>query len=265
MSRRDSRTFAVVVSVLALVLAGTTIWLGPRRVSRTRARARRDHRHARPWPTRRSRPANLRIGTAERQVSGIETAPLAAAEADATIEVYGVVVDLKALVEARGRLVSQDGAVRALRTAATLSEAEYQRAAALFKDDRNVSEKAMLAAEAQWKTDRERLSVAEAEVRSLRETLRATWGAPARRPGHRPRQPRLRRAGGDARRDRADDRPARVRPRAVRRGRCSWKPPVAACAPGRSSFPPRRALRRAPWARPGSSGCRPPGCARVRG
>jgi hypothetical protein len=87
-------------------------------------------------------------------------------------------VDLRPLIEARGRIASQDGAVRAFRAAASLSESEYQRAAMLFKDDRNVSERTMLAAEGQWKSDRERLAVAETEGRNLRESLRATWGVP---------------------------------------------------------------------------------------
>ncbi len=176
-SRRDGRTFAVVVSGLALVLAGTTIWLG-RDEYRELARERGETIGTQTVADEKIGPGELRIGTAERHVSGIETAPLAAAEANATIEVYGIVVDLKALIEARGHLVAQEGAIRSLRTATALSEAEYQRAAALFKDDRNISERTMLAAEAQWKTDRERLSMAEGEVRSLRETLRATWGAP---------------------------------------------------------------------------------------
>jgi hypothetical protein len=167
----------MIASVLALVLAGTTIWLG-RDEYRELARERGEPIGTQTAADEKIAPGELRIGAAERSVSGIETAPLAAAEADATIEIYGAVVDLKGLVEARGRIASQDGTVRTLRTAATLSEAEYQRAAALFKDDRNVSERTLLAAEAQWKGDRERLAAAETEGRSLREALGASWGGP---------------------------------------------------------------------------------------
>lgn len=177
MNKRGSSSFALIASVVALVLAGTTIWFG-RDEYRELARDRGDTIGTQTAADEKIGPGELRIGAAERSVSGIEVAPLVAAEADATVEVYGVVVDLKALVEARGRLAAQESAVRALRTAATLSEAEYQRAAALFKDDRNISERTMQAAEAQWRTDRERVAAAETESRSLRETLRATWGAP---------------------------------------------------------------------------------------
>src|SRR5512137_2389811 len=116
MSTRESRVFALIASLLALVLAGTTIWLG-RDEYRELAR---EHGETIGKPTAVDEnivPGEVRIGTAQRKVSGIETAPLLAAEADATIEVYGVVVDLRPLIEARGRLASQDGAVRALRAA----------------------------------------------------------------------------------------------------------------------------------------------------
>lgn len=177
MSKRESRVFALIASLLALVLAGTTIWLG-RDEYRELARERGQTIGNPTAADEKIVPGELRIGAAERKLSGIETAPLVAAESDATIEVYGVVVDLRPLIEARGRLASQDGAIRALRTAASLSESEYQRAVTLFKDDRNVSERTMLAAEAQWKADRDRVAMAETEGRNLREALRATWGAP---------------------------------------------------------------------------------------
>ena len=92
MSRRDSRAFAMVVSVLALVLAGTTIWLG-RDEYRELARERGETIGTQTVADEKIGPGELRIGTAERQVSGIQTAPLEAAEADATIEVYGVESD----------------------------------------------------------------------------------------------------------------------------------------------------------------------------
>jgi len=177
MKRRENRSFAIVASVLALLLAGTTIWFG-RDEYRELARERGETIGTQSVADEKIGPGELRIGEPERAASGIETAKLGAAEADATIEVYGVVVDLKPLIETRGRLLSQDGTVRALRAAATASETEYQRAASLFKDDRNVSERAMLATETQWKADRDRVAIAEADSRSLREALRASWGGP---------------------------------------------------------------------------------------
>ena len=176
MTDRSGHRVAIIASLAALLLAGTTIWFG-RDEYRELARERGETIGTRTSADEKLGPGELRIGAAERAASGVEVARLTAAQADASIEIYGTVVDLKPLIEARGRLLAREGEVRVLRGAVSASESEYRRAAALFKDERNVSERAMLAAEAQWKADRERLAIAEAEVRSLREALRAEWGA----------------------------------------------------------------------------------------
>lgn len=109
--------------------------------------------------------------------SGIATAVLQGAEADPSVEVYGTVVDIKPLVEARARYLAQSAEIRALRVAATTAETEFKRADALFRDDRNVSERVMRQAEADWKAARERVAAAETALRGSVETLRAEWGA----------------------------------------------------------------------------------------
>ena len=176
MTDRGGHKVAIIASVAALLLAGTTIWFG-RDEYRELARERGETIGTQTSADEKLGPGELRIGAAERAASGIEVLPLAAAQADAVVEIYGTVVDLRPLIEARGRLLAREGEVRVLRGTVSASESEYQRAAALFKDERNISERAMVAAEAQWRADRERLAIAEADVRSLREALRAEWGA----------------------------------------------------------------------------------------
>lgn len=175
MTDRGGQRIAIVASIVALLLAGTTIWFG-RDEYRELARDRGETIGTKTVADEKLGPGELRIGAAERTASGIAIAPLKAAQADAVVEVYGTVVDLRPLIEARGRMLAREGEVRVLRGAANASESEYQRAAALFQDERNVSERTMVAAEAQWRTDRERLAIAEADVRNLREALRAEWG-----------------------------------------------------------------------------------------
>lgn len=119
----------------------------------------------------------VRLDQAAIAASGVAVAPLQAAEADPTIEVFGTVVDIKPLVEARGRYLAQSAEIRALRVVATTAEAEFKRADALYHDERNVSERVMRQAEGDWKGARERLAAAEAAVRGTVDTLRAEWGA----------------------------------------------------------------------------------------
>lgn len=167
----------VMVSLAALVLAGATAWLGRDEYSQLvheRGEAG-ESRSAAPTasPTR----GVVKLDAAARAAAGIVTAPLEAASAGAGIEIRGVVVDLRPLIEARGRHLALAGEQRAARVAAAASEAEYQRAAALFRDDRNVSERAMLAAQTQAAADRERVLTAEAALRNSQDALRATWGS----------------------------------------------------------------------------------------
>jgi hypothetical protein len=122
-------------------------------------------------------PGRLKIGEAERRASGIEVAPLVAAEADDLVDIQGVVVDLRPLVEARARYATQSAEIRGLRSAAVAAKAEAERARALFRDDRNVSERAMQLAEAESRAAAERLAAAETMLRGQVDTLRATWGA----------------------------------------------------------------------------------------
>lgn len=121
-------------------------------------------------------PGRLRIGEKERATSAIVIAALQAADAGLSVPVQGVVVDLRSLVEARGRYLTQSAEIRALRATSANLETEARRARLLFEDDRNVSERAVLQAEAEARTARERLAAAETALRAMIEGLTAEWG-----------------------------------------------------------------------------------------
>lgn len=122
-------------------------------------------------------PGRIKLDANALRASGIVTAKVVAAESRAQLEVQGVIVDTRPLIDARGRYLAQQAEIRALRAAATASEAEYKRMLELYKDERNVSERTMLAAEAQWKGDRARLNSAEQAALSQAEAIRAQWGS----------------------------------------------------------------------------------------
>ena len=166
----------VFVALAAFALAGTTVWFGRDeylQLARQHGEPIGAPRAAEPGKTTRG---IVHLDAKARAAAGIRTAPLTAATAGSGFDIRGVVADLRSLIDARGRHLALSGEVRALRLAAAASAAEYQRAAALFKDDRNVSERAMLAAQVQAATDRERVAAAESALRNSLDALRAAWG-----------------------------------------------------------------------------------------
>jgi hypothetical protein len=178
MTERHSRlVLPLGLGALAVALAVTTIYFA-RDEYQELARSRGEDIGTQTVADEKIGPGRLRLPPAELSVSGIEVAALEPGEAQAAVEVYGTVVDIAPLVDARGRYFAMTGEVRALRTAAGIAEAEYRRAADLFRDDRNVSERVMRTAEADWKAARDRLAIAEANVTAAREAMRIAWGGP---------------------------------------------------------------------------------------
>lgn len=120
--------------------------------------------------------AVIALSAQSQKASGIVTAELQEADSQATVEVYGSVLDPQPLFELRAHYLAALAETRALRVAVSGSEAEYQRARRLFADDRNVSERALQAAQTQWRADQARVAAAEQAAAALRESLRANWG-----------------------------------------------------------------------------------------
>jgi hypothetical protein len=121
--------------------------------------------------------AIVRVSAESQKASGIQTAALGPATSSAAAEVYGIVVNLQPLFELRGRYLAVLAERRALRAAAANTRGEYARLKTLHADDRNVSERAVQAAEAQWKSDEARVQGAEQSAESIRDAIRAAWGA----------------------------------------------------------------------------------------
>jgi len=120
--------------------------------------------------------AAVRLSKESQEASGIAVQTLKKARADALAEVYGVVVNVQPLLDLRARYGASVSEARSLRAAASNSAADYQRSKKLFEDDRNVSERALQAAEAQWKADQARLAAAEQAVAAVHDAIRAGWG-----------------------------------------------------------------------------------------
>ncbi len=120
--------------------------------------------------------AVVRISAESQAASGIVTATLAAARCAASAEVYGLVLNPQNLLELRGQYLAAAAEIRGLRAASGNSRSDFERMQQLFADDRNISARALAAAEAQWQTDQARLAAAEQNAASLQDRLQLAWG-----------------------------------------------------------------------------------------
>ncbi|MEO8628720.1 MAG: hypothetical protein ABI612_11550 [Betaproteobacteria bacterium] len=118
----------------------------------------------------------VRVAKSSQDATGIATAMLQPAASQASAEVYGAVVNIQPLLDLRARYVAAAAEARALRAVAANSEAEYQRAKKLFDDDRNVAQRAVQSAEAQFKSDQARLAAADQTSIIAHESIRNAWG-----------------------------------------------------------------------------------------
>lgn len=108
--------------------------------------------------------------------SGIAASALQGATHESAVLAFGTVVGIDSLIETRARYFSTRAEADVARAAITNSKQEYERMRLLNQDGRNVSDRAVAAAEAAWKTDTARLNAGETAATGLRDTLRQQWG-----------------------------------------------------------------------------------------
>lgn len=120
--------------------------------------------------------ATVRVSEQGQRASGIATREVEEATARASAEVYGTVVNVQPLLDLRARYVAAISEARALRAAAVNTEAEYHRVKKLFDQDRNVSERSVQTAQAQWSADQARAAGADQAIAAVHASIRVAWG-----------------------------------------------------------------------------------------
>ena len=120
--------------------------------------------------------AVVRISRQAQEASGVASAPLQKHTLQSETRCYGSVVNLQPLLELRLRYLAALQEANVLRPALSRSKAEYQRVRALYRDDRNASERALQSAQAEWKADQARLDAASAQAANVRALMRQQWG-----------------------------------------------------------------------------------------
>ena len=120
--------------------------------------------------------AVVHISAQSQKAAGIDVQVLKSAKRDAAYEAYGIVVNLQPLAELRGRYLAAMAESRAARATLAAAESESRRMEMLFRDDRNVSEQAMKAAQARYQFELARQAAADQAAASVRDAIRGTWG-----------------------------------------------------------------------------------------
>jgi len=110
------------------------------------------------------------------QQSGIVVSPLQAANYRAELSAFGSVVNLDSYSELRTRYLAARAEAGVVRASIANSQKDYQRMLQLNRDDHNISDRAVAAAEAAWKADAARLAATETAADSIRDTMRQQWG-----------------------------------------------------------------------------------------
>ncbi|HEX6828331.1 MAG TPA: hypothetical protein VF104_05075 [Burkholderiales bacterium] len=120
--------------------------------------------------------ADVVVSEAAQKASGLRTEPLQAHRLRPALPVQGVVADLRPLAQQVAQWRAAAAQVQVERAAATRAAAEHRRVRALYEDERNASERALQAAEADQRAAEARLAGAESAAVSAREQLRQEWG-----------------------------------------------------------------------------------------
>lgn len=165
-------TVVVLVAVVALLVWGI---LEGRKEQATEAERERPVK----VPSRVSVQNNevvVTIDQATQEKSAIVVAPLAALSHRGEERATGVVLLLQELSDARSGYVAAKAQMEKSRAFLAASHSEYERLKTLNADNRNISDKALQAAEAAWRADEATLRAATDSLKALNGSIRQRWG-----------------------------------------------------------------------------------------
>ena len=130
-------------------------------------------------PSRVSTDAGSTIVTLSPQAqaqSGITTSTLKAGTHQNALSTFGTVVSIDPLIDLRTRYLTAKADASVVRASLANSQQEYQRLLQLNRDNRNISDRAVMAAEAAWKADEAKVLAAETTANNVRDNIRQLWG-----------------------------------------------------------------------------------------
>jgi len=108
--------------------------------------------------------------------SDIKTAALTPSQYQEKLTAFGSVMSIDPLIDLRTRYLTAKADANVARASLANSQQDYQRVAKLNQDDHNVSDRVVIAAEANYKSDQAKVQAAEVQASNLRDNMRQTWG-----------------------------------------------------------------------------------------
>jgi len=118
----------------------------------------------------------ITVTPASQVQSGIETTQLKPAHYQNVLPSLGYVVSIDPLIELRTRYLTAKAEAEIARASLSNSQQEYQRLSQLNQDNRNISDRAVIAAESAWKADQAKVAAAETLANNIRDNIRQLWG-----------------------------------------------------------------------------------------
>jgi len=118
----------------------------------------------------------ITLSTESQQQSGIAVSALQGTDYQPTLASFGSVLNIEPLIELRSRYLAARADAEVVRASLANSQQDYQRLLALNRDNRNVSDRALQAAEAVWKADEAKLAAAQTLATTQRDNIRQQWG-----------------------------------------------------------------------------------------
>lgn len=118
----------------------------------------------------------ITLSSESQQQSGIAVSVLQDTAYRPTLASFGSVLSIDPLIELRSRYLAARADAEVVRASLTNSQQDYQRSLTLNRDNRNVSDRALQAAEALWKADEAKLAAAQTVAATQRDNMRQQWG-----------------------------------------------------------------------------------------
>jgi hypothetical protein len=120
--------------------------------------------------------AIISINQDAQQQSEIKTSTLQPTSYAENIASYGNVVSIASLIELRSHYLAADADILITQSALSASKKEFERFNALNQDNKNIADKVVTAAQTEVNTQQAKLLAAQANTKSIADSMRQQWG-----------------------------------------------------------------------------------------
>lgn len=118
----------------------------------------------------------ITLDKAARMKSGIVAAPLESIAHREEIRAYGTVLQPQELIDLRNSYITAKAQLEKAQTGFEVSRKAYERLKALRENNRNISDKALQAAEQTWRSDEANAQAAQVALQTVENNARQRWG-----------------------------------------------------------------------------------------